>query len=254
MEDRKRTVLAAVIIAVVLAAVLYSFSLNMFAQTPGLVLADPNADRSEEPGGEPSGGQGGLMVEVSTQTVQSLIASLTRYESYSRGITVEYYDAGQAVGTVSAQVWAEAGWTRTDLTLSSGRVEHTIVGDGQLWLWYDREDTVYSGPAEGLSADLLQRLPTYEAVLELKQDSITAAGYVERDGLPCVFVEAVTPELNYVERYWISETSGLLMAAEMEKDGALIYTLSSREVVSPMDLSAGIFALPDGAQLYTPEG
>ena len=64
------------------------------------------------------------------------------------------------MGTVSAQVWAEVGWTRCDLTLSSGRVEHTIVGDGQLWLWYDRETAVYSGPAEGLSADLLQRLPT----------------------------------------------------------------------------------------------
>ena len=252
MEDRKRTVLAVVIIAVVLAAVLYSFFLNLFAQTPELVLADLNASGSMGPGGEPSGGQGGLMVEVSTRTVQSLIASLTRYESYSRGITVEYYDAGQPVGTASAQVWSDAGWTRTDLTLSSGQVEHTIVGDGPLWLWYDRESAVYSGPAEDLSADLLQRLPTSEAVLALEEDSITAAGYVERDGLPCVFVEAVTPELNYVERYWISETGGLLMAAETEKDGALIYALSSRDVVSPMEQAAGIFALPDGTQLYAP--
>ena len=254
MEDRKRTVLAVVIIAVVLAAVLYSFFLNLFAPTPELVLADPDASGSVEPSGEQGGGQGGLMVGVSTRTVQSLIASLTRYESYSRGVTVEYYDAGQLVGTVSAQVWADSGWIRSDLTLSSGRVEHSIVGDGQLWLWYDRETAVYSGPAEGLSADLLQRLPTYENVLTLDKDSITAAGYVERDGLPCVFVEAVMPELNYVERYWISETSGLLMAAEAEKEGALIYALSSHEVVSPLAQSSGIFVLPNGTQLYTPEG
>ena len=254
MEDRKRTALAAVIITVVLAAVLYSFSLNLFAQMPELVLPDPDADRSMEPGAESSGGQGGLMVGVSTRTVQTLIASLTRYESYSRSITVEYYDAGQLVGTVSAQVWADDGWTRSDLTLSSGRVEHTIVGGGQLWLWYDREEEVYSGPTEGLSADLFQRLPTYEAVLELDTDSITAADYVDRDGLPCVFVEAVMPDLNYVERYWISETSGLLMAAETEKDGALIYALSSHEVVSPLAHAAGIFTLPDGTQLYSPEG
>ena len=254
MEDKKRTALAAVIIAVVLVAVLYSFFLNLFSQTPELVLADPDADRSADPSGEPSIGQGGLLVEVSTRTVQSLIASLSRYESYSRSITVEYYGAEQTVGTVSAQVWADGGWTRTDLALSSGRVEHTIVGGGQLWQWYDREKTVYSGPAEGLSADLFQRLPTYEAVLALDKDSITAAGYVERDGLPCVFVEAATPELNYVERYWISETSGLLMAAETEKDGSLIYALSSREMVSPMEPAAGIFALPDGTQLYSPEG
>ena len=254
MEDRKRTALAVVIIAVVLAAVLYSFSLNLFSPTPELVLADPDASNSLGPGGEQSGNPDGLMVEVSTQTVQSLIASLTRYESYSRGVTAEYYNGGQTVGTASAQVWAEAGWTRCDLTLSSGRVEHTIVGDGQLWLWYDQEREVYSGPAGDLSADLTQRLPTYEAVLELDKESITAAGYVEWDGLPCVFVEAVFPGLNYVERYWISETSGLLMAAETEKDGALIYALSSHEVVSPMAQAAGIFTLPDGTRLYAPEG
>lgn len=249
MEDRKRTVLAAVIIVVVLVAVLYSFSLTLFAPTPELVLADPDATGSVEPGGVHSGSQGGLMVEVSTQTVQSLIASLTRYESYSRSITVEYYAAGQPVGSFSAQVWVDSGWTRSNLTLSSGRVEHSIVGDGQLWLWYDRETAVYTGPTEDFSADLLQRLPTYEDVLALDRDSITAAGYVARDGLPCVFVETGPTELGYVERYWISETSGLLMAAETEKDGELVYAMSSHEVVSPMEQAAEIFTLPDGTQL-----
>ena len=76
---------------------------------------------------------------------------------------------------------------------------------------------------------------------------------MERDGLPCVYVEARSPELGYVERYWISETSGLLMAAETEKDGELVYTMSSQEVVSPLDQAAGVFALPDGTQLYAPE-
>lgn len=252
MEDRKRTVLAAVIIAVVLAAVLYSFSMNLFAPTPELVLPDPNASASVEPSPGSSGGPGGLPVEVSTQTVQSLIASLSRYESYSRSVTVEYYSAGQAVGAVSAQVWADGGWTRSSTTLSSGRVEHAIVGDGKLWLWYDGETAVYTGPADGPTADLLQRLPTYEDVLALDRSQITGADYVMRDGLPCVFVEAVRPEQGYVERYWISETSGLLMAAETEKDGAPVYAMSSHEVVSPLDQAAGIFSLPDGTQLYTP--
>lgn len=253
MEDRKRTALAAVIIVVVLAAVLYSFSLNLFAQPPDLDLPDPNALGSVEPSGPQTGSPGGLMVGVSTHTVQSLIASLTRYESYSRSVSVEYYSGGQLAGTVEIQVWMDGGWLRSDLSLSSGRVEHTIMGDGRLWLWYDREPAVYSGPAEDLSADLLQRLPAYEDVLALDKDSITSAGYVERDGLPCIFVEAVMPGLGYMERYWISETSGLLMAAETEKDGELVYAMTSHEVVSPMEQTAGIFTLPDGVQLYTPE-
>ena len=253
MEDRKRTALAAVIILVVLAAVLYSFSMNLFGPTPELVLPDPDATASTGPSAEPSGGQGGVLVEVSPQTVQSLIASLSRYESYSRTAAVEYFAGGQSVGTAAARVWADGGWIRTDVTLASGRVEHAILGDGRLWLWYDRESTVYQGPAEDLSADLIQRVPTYEDVLALDKQSISAAGYVERDGLPCVYVEARSPELGYVERYWISETSGLLMAAETEKDGELVYTMSSQEVVSPLDQAAGVFALPDGTQLYAPE-
>lgn len=253
MEERKRTILAVVIILVVLAAVLYSFSMNLFAPTPKLELANPDATASLDPSGSPSGGQGGLMVEVSTRTVQSLIASLTRYESYSRTATVQYFDAGHPVGSASAQIWADGGWSRTDVTLASGRVEHSILGAGRLWLWYDRESTVYEGPGSDLSADLIQRLPTYEDVLALDKERITAAGYVERDGLPCVFVEAASRELGYVERYWISETSGLLMAAETEKDGELVYAMSSQQVVSPLDQAAGIFTLPDGTQLYTPE-
>ena len=250
MEDRKRTVLAVVIVVVVLVAVLYSFSLNLFAVHPDFVLADPDASNSVDPD---VGQTGGIVVEVSPQTVQSLIASLTRYESYSRTIAVEYLDHGQTVGSISAQVWADGGWIRSSVTLSSGRVEHAIVGDGQLWLWYDQEDRVYNGPAEEMTADLTQRLPTYEDVLALDKDSITDAGYMERDGQPCVYVEAVFPELGYMERYWVSETSGLLMAAETEKDGELIYSMTSHEVVSPLNQAGGFFALPDGTRLYSPE-
>ena len=249
MEDRKRTALAAVIILVVLAAVLYSFSMNLFGPTPELVLPDPDATASTGPSAEPSGGQGGVLVEVSPQTVQSLIASLSRYESYSRTAAVEYFDGGQSVGTASARVWADGGWIRTDVTLASGRVEHAILGDGRLWLWYDRESTVYQGPAEDLSADLIQRVPTYEDVLLLKPEDITAAGYEEREDQPCVYVEAGT-ELGYTERYWISVDSGLLVAAETEKDGEVVYAMTARDVVSPLDETQGIFVLPDGTVLH----
>lgn len=247
MEERKRTALAAVIICVVLAAVLYSFFRNVFPSTPALVLADLDVAASVGPDSQASDG---VSVNVTPQTVQRLVASLERYESYSRTVTVEYFAAGQSVGTVSAQVWADGGWFRTDLTLSSGMVEHSVVGDGRLWLWYSGEERVYSGPAEDMTADLMQRVPTYETVLALDKDSITAAGYELWGGQPCVYVEARTPALGYLERYWISENSGLLMAAEMEKDGERIYTMSSQEVVSPLDQTGEVFVLPDGTALH----
>ena len=252
MEDKKRTVMAIIIIAVVLAAVLYSFFFNLFSPTPHLELPDPNASQSLDPAGAESGRPAGVVVEVTPQTVQSLIASLERYESYRRTVSVEYFGpGGQSLGTVTAQVWADGGWLRTDAALSSGAVEHSIVGDGGLWLWYEGGAAVYSGPADGRTADLSQRLPTYEDVLALNKSDITDAGYVERDGQPCVYVEAKAP-LGGIERYWVSETSGLLVAAETEQDGSVVYSMSARDVVSPLDQTEGIFTLPDGTALYEP--
>lgn len=250
MEDKKRTAMAVVIIVVVLAAVGYSFFLNLFAPTPKLELADPDAAQSADPVARHSGPLEGMVVEVKPQTVQSLIADLARYESYRRTVTVEYFEAdGKPVGTLSAQVWADGGWVRASTTLSSGAVEHSIVGDGTLWLWYDRSGPVYSGPADGKTADLIQRLPTYEDVLALEKTDITAAGYEERNGQPCVYVEA-NGLLGGVERYWISINSGLLVAAETEKDGTAVYVMTAQDVVSPLEQTAGIFVLPDGTALH----
>lgn len=251
MEDKKRTVMAVVIIVVVLAAVLYSFFLNLFSPTPSLVLPNPDATPSLDPVEQESGRPGGVVVEVTPQTVQSLIASLERYDSYRRTVVAEYFSAGQSVGTVTAQVWADGGWVRTTATLSSGVVEHAVVGENTLWLWYDSGPGVYSGPAADKAADLVQRLPTYEDVLALDKESITAAGYEERDGQPCVYVEA-NGLLGGMERYWVSVNSGLLVAAETEKDGDVVYAISSRDVVSPLDGGSGVFALPDGRVLYRP--
>lgn len=245
--------MAVLIIVVVLAAVGYSFFLNLFAPTPSLDLANPDAPQSTDPVERHSGQAEGVVVEVTPRTVQSLIADLERYESYHRTVAVEYFDnGGEPVGTVSAQVWADGGWVRTSAVLSSGVVEYSIVGDGTLWLWYGKAGPVYSGPAGGKTADLVQRLPTYEDVLELNKADITAAGYEERGGQPCVYVE-VNGLLGCVERYWVSVDSGLLVAAETEKEGVAVYVMTAEDVVSPLEQISGVFVLPDGTVLYPPE-
>ena len=249
MEDKKRTVMAVVIITVVLAAGLYSFFLNLFAPLPRLEVADPDASQSVDPLGGESGRPAGVVVEVTPQTVQSLIASLERYESYRRTVAVEYLEQGRSLGTVTAQVWADGGWTHTSAQLSSGAVEHTVVGEGKLWLWYGSGPQVYSGPAAERAADLSQRLPTYEDVLALDKRSITGAGYEERDGQPCVFVEARTGP-SATERYWVSVSSGLLTASELEQGGDVVYAMTARDMVSPLEQTQGVFTLPGGTVLH----
>ena len=248
MEDRKRTILAVIIACVVLIAVLYSFGLNLFIQTPEVEV--PRLDESSDPeqvSADPEAG--GIPVEVTAETVQLVVASLNRYESYSRTVSVSYFQSGETLGAITAQVWADGGWTRTDTTLASGVVECAIVGDGQIWLWYDGQDEVYQGPATDRSADLAQRLPTYEDVLELDPAGITAADYVERDGQNCVYVEFSQEELGYLYRYWISVDSGLLIAAETESEGDVVYAMSSYGVTSPLSDSQERFVLPDGTRL-----
>ena len=239
---RSRITAAFLAVTVLVIAVMLSGTLH---RTSHITL--PSSEQA--PGHAAVTGDALTVVEVTPETVQTAIATLSRPQEYRRTVTVDYFSAGQPVGTVTAQVWADGGWVRTSCALSSGTVEHTIVGEGRLWLWYDEGQAVYSGPAGRETADLTQRLPTYEDVLELDKGDITAARYEEREGQPCVYVEARTP-LGYTERYWISVNSGLLAAAEMEKGEELIYSMSSHDVVSPLDQTEGVFVLPDGDTLY----
>lgn len=252
MEERKRTIFAVVIACVVLIAVLYSFGMNLFSPRPQLVLADPNATASQGAGGDEPGGEGGIPVEVTPETVQLVVEHLDRYTSYSRTVTVEYRWASGGIGSATAHVWVNDGWVRTDTVLASGMVEHSIVGNEQLWLWYDNQESVYHGSAGEMTADLMQRLPTYEDILMLDTADIIKTGYVDRDGQPCIYVEARQKELGYRYRYWISVNSGLLMASETVHAGEVVYSMTSREIVSPLTDAQLYFTLPDGTNLSSP--
>lgn len=252
MEEKNRTLLAVVISCIILLAVGYSFGLNFFRSTPDIVLADTGASSSVPVDPDSSGGQGGIPVEVTRETVQSIVASMERYRSYSRTLSISYFWADGS-GTMTVQVMADGGWSRCDTVLPGGLTEHTIQGDGSLWCWYDDEEDYVRSPAEEGETDLLQYIPTYETVLDLDAADILDAGYGEKNGEACIYVRVRGEIENYVECYWISVTSGLLWAAETEKDGVLVYGMSSGDVVSPLP-DGSEFALPDGEILYVPQG
>ena len=252
MEDRKRTLFAVIIACVVVAAVLYSFGLNLFSNYPQLILADPEATASHGVGDQEPDNQGGIPVELTRETVQRVVADLSRYTSYSRTVTVTYYWGDGESGTAEAAVWANDGWVRTDVTLASGMTEHSIVGNDQFWLWYDDEQVVHCGPAGEMTADLMQHIPTYEDVLALSQDDIIWASYMNREGEACIYVETRRASSEYTDCYWISLSNGLLMAAESTLEGRLVYTMSSRDLVSPLRNAESYFKLPDGTNPLNP--
>lgn len=253
MEERKRTIFAVVIALVLVAALLYSFGLNLFSKTPQLELADPGKTDGQPSAGTDLGDAAGIAVEVNTGTVQSVIASLSRYESYYRSLSVSYAWGDNESGQLDVEIWTDGGWTHTQTTLPSNVIEHAITGEDHMWLWYDDgadELIVMEGPAEDALADRMQYIPSYEDVLQLDVALITQADYLYYEGEPCIYVEAEHRELGYLYRYWISVTSGLLIASETEKSGVVVYRMDSGEVMSPIAAQSNTFALPDGTVLY----
>ena len=251
MERKKRNLMVVLIAAVIVVAILASFGLRLFVpDTAKIVLPTPAASAS--PGLEPGTGSGLVRVDVTPETVQTVIGqTLTRPESYFREVTIEDFWGDGEQSSTTARVWVDGGWTQTEAALPGGTVRYSIVGDGQFWLWYGGDRTALSGPADGHSADLEgQRIPTYEDVLELDPDSIVDAGFVVRDGVSCVYVEAQVEELGYLERYWVSTENGLLIAAETSKDGVVVLRMSSTEAEVLQTADEERFTLPDGTVLH----
>lgn len=248
MERRNRNILVVLIGIVITVAMLSSFGVALFApDTARIQLPAPEASQSQSPQQE----DGILRVEVTPETVQNVISrTLTRPDSYGRLVTIEDFWGEGESGVTRAEVWVDDGWTHTTATLPGGTVRHSIVGEDQFWLWYEGNSRVMTGPAQDGAADLEgQRIPTYEDLLDLDPKFIAAAGYEEKEGVACIFVELEPDSLGYVERYWVSVDSGLLAGAETRLDGQLVYRMSAYTVERPVPEDAR-FILPDGTVLH----
>lgn len=247
--DKGHRNLVAILVAVVIAVALFSaFSVNWFHKTPAVILPTLTPAPSAT---APTAAAGDYQrVEVTTATVQRVVATLERPESYARTLTVETVGENGAVGQTTAQVVVDGGWTQVTATLPDGRVCHTIVGEEKRYVWYDNQRTWQEYPAQERSADLSQRLPTYEDVLALNQSEIVDAGYANSGNLPCIYVAVEAEELGYIEEYWVSVDTGLLVRAESRKAEDVFYSMSGYIVETPA--TPGLdFSLPNGTVLHS---
>lgn len=127
-------------------------------------------------------------------------------------------------------------------------MRHTITGEGTAYVWYNSEESVYSAPAGEITADNEQSIPTYEDILELPVEEITAADYRVASGLNCIYVETAETAEGYALRYWVSVDTGLLVAAEKLLDGSPVYRMGA-PTVDQTTPDAAEFTLPDGTVL-----
>ena len=258
MERKNKAVLSALIAAVMVIAVLASFGMNFFPGSQAEIVL-PSTAPVEEGQGEDDPGTGGnyLPVEVTPETVKDVVATLDRPESYYRTLVVETAIDETRSGRFQLQVWQDGDWTMVELDQAFQPLgtQHTILhmeGErGTLYRWYEESSRVASWPVEGDLSDLIQYLPTYEDVLDLEQEQIVAAGFQERDGMPCVYVETSEDELGYLERYWVSTDTGALVGYETVKDGTVVQQMTALDTDMQYPLQSADLSLPDGTVLHT---
>lgn len=250
MEQKNRLVIVVAIVALMAVAIVTSFGRVLFAaKTPEVILPSGSGGAADPPGSV-SQAHSYQRVEVTTQTVQGVVATLDRPSSCYRTLTVETFWTGGS-STTQVQVWTDGGWSHSVQTLPSGVVRHDLTDGDALYYWYDGAQQYQTAPADEKSSDLAQHIPTYETVLELEADEIIDAGYELRGDIPCILIAVRRAGDESLQRFWVSVNNGLLVSAETEEDGQLVYRMTAYSPVqSPCPADAG-FALPDGEVLHT---
>lgn len=251
MDSKNRLVIAITITCLIVVAMFASFGRSLFlVNIPSVSLAPVDQSTpADGSGSSPEQSDQLWQVDVTPETVQSIVSSLSRPDSYYRELTVETLWSDGSNST-SVQFWQDHGWSHTRQILPSGAVRHDLTGPETSYYWYEGTQEWQSFPADSYSADLTQRIPTYEDVLVLDSSAITQAGYERKDVWPCVYLQ-VQPSDTVVERYWISTDTGLLVSAEREQNGQLVYRMTAYSQVQTPCPATASFSLPDGTQLHT---
>jgi hypothetical protein len=252
VNPTKRALLVLAIALTVVVGILAGFGLPLFAKTPAITLPNAGGEAGlDNPAAALPGGSGAepALVRVTQDTVQAVVASLTRPASFYRETRTELFwreDTGETQSAVgSVLIWQDGGYTKTTLLAYDGSLQNSLAYSGKVYVWYGGEKTYYTYDADSAELDLIQRSPTYEDVLSLPRERITGAGYEEKNDRNCIFVEVEESDLGYRERFWIAVDSGLLVAAETERGGSLLYRMEET-LFSDIAAHPTLFELPSG--------
>ena len=252
MDSKNRLAIAIAITCLIVVAMFASFGRSLFlVNIPSVSLAHLDEDTSDTDGSSAQGQDDQFwQVDVTPETVQSIVASLSRPESYYRELTVETLWSDGSHST-SVQFWQDGGWSHTRQILPSGAVRHDLTGEDTTYYSYEGSESYRSFPADEYSADLTQHIPTYETVLDADPEQITGTGYDDsRGGIPCIYVEVSAPGGERVDRYWISVESGLLISSETLEGEELLYRMTAYSPIQSCP-SGTTFQLPDGTVLHS---
>lgn len=256
MDQNKRTFLVVAIAITIIAGVLSGFGLPFFFHHPEIKL--PTLDETNQTAGNDGvsleGNEDFTMVNITPETVQEVIATLQRQKQYYREVKVEHYwgnDEDRESSIYTSLIWNDGDYSKIAVMDSRGSLKNCIMSNGRAYVWYGSDKTWFESAEKEDDVDLIPNIPTYEEVLALDGKAIQRAGYVTKLGSNCIFVEANRKEFGYIERFWVSVDTGLLVASETVKEdsGVLIYSMTEK-LITNLKSDEGTFMLPNGTVLH----
>ena len=190
---------------------------------------------------------GAEIIAVTPETVQTVIGTLHRIDSYSRSLEIlDFWSGGSRRRGIS--VWCRGESLRLRILDAGGDArEELLFRDGEKWIWYPDSDKVYHGAASADDPDAWQTLLTYEDLLAAPAADILDAGYTDFADIKCIYVRWRSGALGYVSECYVDPGTGLLMGERCYDGETLIYSMDSSapDVTTPDE---SVFTLPRGVQ------
>lgn len=249
-----RTLALALASALVLFALilLAFFFLSGSSEHTRITLPDALPD-SAEPTGEDV--EEGTFLQVDADNAAQVVATLARPASYYQTFSILTAWPDESA-TRTAELWVSGGVSRIDI--NDGTATRSVLTDGKTaYVWYDGDtDAAEFALGDALSVDSLTGVPTYERITA-PGASIEQAGFVrldDLDGQSCIFVQISDGE--YVDRYWVDVSMGLLCRATTSRNQTLVYQLretSSERLLATDEALTAAFSLPDGTLPFASE-
>lgn len=237
----KKGIVIGIIIAVLLAAAAFLVISYMQRDSSHVIsLPSPVIDS-----GGSSLNDGIDRIDVNTETVKTVLGTLTRTENFSRTYTIKsFFDGKESEQTLN--YWQSG--EKIKLSISKDKtVRNILVLGSDLYIWYDGSSAVFKSKLSESSAskeiDMFSSLVTYEDIKDVPQENILDASYIEQSGQPCIYVEYKSGELGYTYQVYISVNSGLLYSMKKLDGDDTIFSMDSgtTDLSTPSD---DIFTIP----------
>ena len=182
-----------------------------------------------------------IVADVTKETVQAVISTLSRVESYYRKMTSTLYsDRGELISDM--EVWCQGGKMRI-ISATGDEVRNILIDNTDLYIWYTGDSSLYKSQLYNGANDELMGIVSYESIINLEPEKIIDAGHVEFQEESCIFVEYTTGSQSYNYKAYISIATGLLIGDETWDGDSLIYSMVSElpDISTPPN---SVFELP----------